>query len=148
MIAARPPFFILTRAPVARRIAREKSGSWPTSSTSPRPGRPTAAGVEVAAAQRLVSSASTPSAAAGDPRRVAGADLGARQAGVDAGAERRERLPGGLRLALALLGQPARRVVGGVVLGVAVAQQPDHGPADRLAVCGDGRGGGIWAGLR
>ena len=34
--------------------------------------------------------------------------------------------PGGARLALAVCGQPARGVVLGRVLGVAVAQQPDH----------------------
>ena len=36
---ASPPFFIFTLAPVSRATSSEKSGSWPTSSTSPRPGR-------------------------------------------------------------------------------------------------------------
>ena len=36
-IAARPPFLSSTLAPVAAPTAREKSGSWPTSSVFPRP---------------------------------------------------------------------------------------------------------------
>ena len=124
-IAASPPFFISARAPVAVWSARERSGSWPTRRTSLAPGRELP-GVEVAAAQRLGHLGLDAERLAGEPGGLEGPDLGAREAGVDPHLELGQGGPGGPRLALALRRQPARGVVIRGVLGVTVAQQPDH----------------------
>src|SRR5262245_35964478 len=60
-IAAMPPFLSLTRDPVAMVTAEEKSGSWPTSITSPRPAA-SSTGSKSPPARRPSSSIGVPSA--------------------------------------------------------------------------------------
>ena len=124
---ARPPLRSFTLAPVRRATSFEKSGSWPTRRTSPRPAA-RAAGVEGAAAQLLADLRLELERLAGQPGGVGRAHLRAGQAGVGLGRERRQRSPGRLGLALALERQPPRRVVADAFLGVAVSEQVDHAP--------------------
>ena len=70
-MAASPPFFNLTRAPVAALIAREKSGSCPTSSTSPRPAA-SPSGSKSPPRRSWSSSGSMPELGAGDARPFPG----------------------------------------------------------------------------
>ena len=98
---ASPPFFIFTLAPVRRATSPEKSGSWPTSRTSPRPPRAPAPSKRPPRSSSA-SSGSRPSGLAGEPRGLRRPHPGAGQAGVDLDAERGQRPPAGLGLPLAL----------------------------------------------
>ena len=123
---ASPPFFSRTCAPVSACTADEKSGSWPTSSTSRPPARPPARrrGSDRPRASARAA-APRPELLAREPRRIRRTYLRARQAGVELHPQRPERGARRARLLAALLGERALGVRR-PVCGIAVPQQPDH----------------------
>ena len=82
-------------------------------------------GVERLAGQRAVDRDLDPERRAGQLGGLQRAQLGARQAGVDVGAEPLERAAGGLGLMDPALGQRTL-VVGEAVRRLGVAKQPEH----------------------
>jgi hypothetical protein len=82
-------------------------------------------GVE-AAGERLVLDGLDPERLAGQPRRVACADLRAGERDVDLDLQRRQRLAGGAGLGAPAIGEPALDIGARVMrLGLAVPQEPE-----------------------
>jgi hypothetical protein len=93
--------------------------------------------IEVPARKRLGLLVGDSELLAGDPGRVGGSELGAREAVIDLDPELGQGPSGGQRLPFALTGQPPRGVVAGGILRVSVSQQPDD--LAILPACGNRR---------
>ena len=126
--AASPPFLSLTLAPVSAAIASERSGSWPTSRTSPRPAARSSGRSRRRAGGRRARPRGPATRRRARRCRRARTFGEARQASSSAPSAFSAR-PAALRLLLALPGQPALGVAAGarrLVLRLSMSQQPDH----------------------